>query len=47
MKRDIYVGNISLEEAKSKWQAALTAQGVFEQILEEIFVDNLRVTVIE
>jgi putative molybdopterin biosynthesis protein len=39
-KRDIYVGNMSLEEALIKWQKALDAHGVFDGLDTEISVDN-------
>jgi len=39
-KRDIYVGNMSLEEAQAKWQKALIAHGVFAELNTEISVDD-------
>ena len=39
-KRDIYVGNMSLEEAQAKWQKALRAHGVFDEQNAELSVDN-------
>ena len=39
-KRDIYVGNMSLEEAQAKWQKALCAHGVFDEQNAELSVDN-------
>ena len=39
-KRDIYVGNMSLEEAQKKWQKALNARGVFAELNTEISVDD-------
>ena len=39
-KRDIYVGNMSLEEAQAKWQKALNAHGVFAELNTEISVDD-------
>ena len=39
-KRDIYVGNMSLEETQKKWQKALDDHGVFAELDTEISVDN-------
>ena len=40
IKRDIYVSNMSLEEAQAKWQKALHAHGVFDGQNAELSVDN-------
>jgi putative molybdopterin biosynthesis protein len=40
IKRDIYVGNMSLEEAQARWQKALYAHGVFDEQNTELSVDN-------
>ena len=40
IKRDIYVDNMSLEEAQAKWQKALCAHGVFDEQNAELSVDN-------
>jgi putative molybdopterin biosynthesis protein len=40
IKRDIYVGNMSLEKAQSKWQKALSAHGVFNGQNTELSVDD-------
>ncbi len=40
IKRDIYVGNMSLEEAQAKWQKALRAHGVFDEQNAELSVDD-------
>jgi putative molybdopterin biosynthesis protein len=40
IKRDIYVSNISLEEAQAKWQKALRAHGIFDKQNSEISVDD-------
>jgi putative molybdopterin biosynthesis protein len=40
IKRDIYVGNMSLEKAQSKWQKALSAHRVFNGQNTELSVDD-------
>lgn len=40
IKRDIYVGNMSLEEARKRWHNALSAHGVFDKNSVEIAVDD-------
>jgi molybdopterin biosynthesis enzyme len=40
IKRDIYVGNMSLEVAHAKWLKALHAHGVFSGLTTEISVDD-------
>jgi putative molybdopterin biosynthesis protein len=39
-KRDIYVGNMSLDKAQAKWQKALSAHGVFNEQNTELSVDD-------
>ena len=39
-KRDIYVGNMSLEDALVKWQKALHTHGVFAELSTELSVDD-------
>ena len=40
IKRDIYVGNMSLKEAQAKWQKALRTHGVFDEQNTELSVDD-------